>query len=155
MSAIPYHSDRIALKLRPLKTHPHRAPELRDGARTQALLERVNASRRVYLTHTVLDGRYTIRMRSARGLRNCGISRLPGSSSRRVQRQRSEGRLERKRGTSGIPFPVPRSLFPAVSIQRERLVADYIVRHRPLGHIASELLARGDVEPVVNTQVHA
>lgn len=62
MSAIPYHSDRIALKLRPLKTHPHRAPELRDGARTQALLERVNASRRVYLTHTVLDGRYTIRM---------------------------------------------------------------------------------------------
>jgi hypothetical protein len=32
-------------------------------------------------------------------------------------------------------------------------VADYLVRNRPFGHIASELLARGDIEPVVDPQV--
>jgi len=37
---------------------------LRDGgdAANQALLERLNASGKMYLTHTVLDGKYTLRM---------------------------------------------------------------------------------------------
>ena len=30
--------------------------------RNRALLDRVNATRQVYLSHTALDGRYTIRM---------------------------------------------------------------------------------------------
>ena len=34
---------------------------IRDRA-NRALLERLNASGKLYLTHTVLDGRYTLRM---------------------------------------------------------------------------------------------
>jgi aromatic-L-amino-acid decarboxylase len=48
----------VCFRLRPL---PGEAPEETDR-RTRELLARVNATRRVFLTHTVLGGRYVIRM---------------------------------------------------------------------------------------------
>jgi len=54
------------------------------------------------------------------------------------------------------PLLSPGSLFrrSGDSIQREGLVAHHVVRDGPRGHVASKLLAGGNVEPVVNPQVH-
>ena len=67
-----------------------------DDARSEALLEAVNASGEAYLSHTRLDGRHVLRLAIGNGCDD------RGRRARRLGRAQARGRAPRRRSRGGV-----------------------------------------------------